>query len=242
MLIRRSRGSGGGVVSVWTAAAFVALCITTRPAVSDDIHVFTSGAPAEVQKELARRFSDATGHRVLFTVGTLGVIRERLAGTESPGVVVLPVPAVEALDKIGKLRAGSRRDLARVGIGVAVRAGAPRPDVSTPEAVRAMLLAARSIVHPDPQGGGFTGAHIARMFVELGIAEAVKPNVRLLFAIGGGVDAVAKGEAEIGLFNISEILPVPGVALAGPLPPTLQSYITFAGALGSTSSEPASAF
>ena len=118
------------------------------------------------------------------------------------------------------------------------------PDISTVDALRKTLLEARSIVHPDPQGGGFTGAHIARMMVRLGIADAVRPKVTLMFAIGGGVAAVAKGDVEIGLFNISEIVPIVGVTLAGPLPAELQNYLTFAGALhvGSASPEPASAF
>lgn len=206
--------------------------------------MFTSGAPAEVQRVLARSFTEATGHRVLFTIGNLSAVLDKLSAGDGPDVVVFPAPAIETLDKSGKLRPGSRLDLARVGIGVAVREGAPLPDISTVDAVRKTLLAARSIVHPDPQGGGFTGAHIARMMVRLGIADAVKPKVRLMFAIGGGVEAVAKGDAEIGLFNISEILPVAGVTLAGPLPAELQNYITFAGALhaGSALPEPAAAF
>jgi molybdate transport system substrate-binding protein len=153
----------------------------------------------------------------------------------------MPSPVIEALDKGGKLRPGSKITLARVGIGVAVRQGAPLPDVSTVDAVRKTLLDARSIVHPDPKGGGFTGAHIARMIERMGIADAVKPKVKLMFAVGGGVAAVAKGDAEIGLFNISEILPDPGAALAGALPSELQNYITFAGALHADSVEPAAA-
>jgi len=213
------------------------------PSVAADIRVFTSGAPAEVQKVLARAFAEATGHRVVFTVGNLAAIQDKLSA-ESPDIVVLPAPAIETLDKSGKLRAASRLNLARVGIGVAVRQGAPLPDVSTVDAVRKTLLEARSIVHPDPQGGGFTGAHIVRMMERLGIADAVRPKVTLLFAIGGGVAAVAKGDAEIGLFNISEILPVGGVTLAGALPSELQNYITFAGALhvDSAAPEPAAAF
>jgi len=230
------------VAAVWPAAAIAALGFTASPARSEDIRVFTSGAPAAVQQTIAPAFTSATGHRVLFTVGNLSAIQDKLSGAESPDVVVLPTPAIGTLDKAGKFRAGSRLDLARVAIGVAVRRGAPLPDVSTVDAVRAMLLKVRSIVHPDPQGGGFTGAHIAQMIMRLGIADEIKPKVKLLFAIGGGVEAVASGDAEVGLFNISEILPVPGVALAGPLPAELQNYIAFAGALGRDASEPASAF
>jgi len=234
----------GDAAAVWSAAALVLLAVALTPALAADIRVFTSGAPAEVQKVLARSFSEATGHRVQFTVGNLSAVQDKIAAGESPDVVVFPVPAIEALTKAGKLLPGSRLTLARVGIGVAIRQGGRLPDVTSTDAFRKTLLAARSIVHSPPEGGGFTGAHIARMFERLGIADAIKPKVTLLFAIGGGVAAVAKGDAEIGLFNISEILPVPGVVLAGPLPPELQNYITFAGALhaGSPSPEPASAF
>jgi molybdate transport system substrate-binding protein len=232
-----------GVAAVYSAAMLGGLAVGAEPSQAADIRVFTSGAPAEVQKVLARPFAEATGHRVLFTVGNLAAIQEKLTA-ERADVVVLPAPAIERLERSGKLRATSRLNLARVGIGVAVRQGAPLPDVSTVDSVRKMLLEARSIVHPDPRGGGFTGAHIARMIERMGIADAVKPKVTLLFAIGGGVAAVAKGDAEIGLFNISEILPVGGVTLAGPLPVELQNYITFAGALhvDSAAPEPATAF
>jgi molybdate transport system substrate-binding protein len=131
----------------------------------------------------------------------------------------------------------SRVDLARVGVGLVVREGAPLPDISTADGVRTALLRARSIVIPDPAGGGRTGAALARMMTQLGIADAVKPKVTMMQAIAGGVELVAKGEVELGMFNISEILPVKGVTLVGALPPALQSYIVFAAAIhaGSTS-------
>jgi len=212
--------------------------LAVKPLAAADLRVFTSGAPADIQRGLVRAFTETTGHRLVLTSGTVGSLQQRLSGSETADVVVLPAPTIEALDKAGKLRAGSRISLARVGIGVAVRQGAPLPDVSTVDAVRRALLSARSIVHPDPQGGGFTGAHIARMIERMGIAEAVKPKVKLMFAVGGGVAAVASGDAEIGLFNISEILPVPGASLAGVLPAELQSFITFAGALHVDSAAP----
>jgi molybdate transport system substrate-binding protein len=221
-----------GLVSI------AALGLAASPAVATDVRVYTSGAPADIQKGLARRFNETSGHRLLITSGTLAVIQERLLASEAADAVVLPVPAVNTLDKAGKLRAGSRVGLARVGIGVAVRQGATVPDVSTVDAFRKTLLAARSIVHPDPKGGGFTGAHIDRLFERLGVADAVRPKVRLMFAISGGMAAVAKGDAEIGLFNVSEILPVSGAALAGAFPAELQNYITFAGAVSVDSAAP----
>jgi len=225
-------------------AAFIAIAVpglAAQPSTAAELRVFTSGAPTEIQQGLARAFTASTGHRLLITSGTVGSLQQQLLGSESADVVVLPAPTVETLDKAHKLRAGSRISLARVGIGVAVRQGSPLPDISTVDALRRTLLAARSIVHPDPRGGGFTGAHIAKMIEQMGIAEAVKPKVKLMFAIGGGVAAVAKGEVEIGLFNISEILPVPGATLAGALPAELQSYITFAGAVHVDSAAPEAA-
>ena len=217
---------------------FAALWFGIGHSTAAEIQVFTSGAPAAVQKVLAAKFTDTTGHQVVLNAATLQDIRGQLSGNQKPDVVVLPGPAMESLDKEGALRSGSKTNLARVGIGVAVKEGTPLPDVATVDALRKTLLNARSIAHPDPSGGGFAGAQIARMFERLGIAEAVKPKVVLMYAFTGGVANIAKGDAELGLFNISEILPVKGVALVGPLPQELQSYITFVGAVHASSAWP----
>jgi molybdate transport system substrate-binding protein len=230
-----------GHAAIWSATALALLGLATRPAASADLSVFTSAAPAEVEKKLAADFSQASGHRILFTIGTVKEIQEKLAASAQPDIVVLPAAALDALDNAGGLRPGSRIDLARVGIGLVVRAGAPLPDISTVDALRRTLLAARSIAHPDPQGGGFAGQQITRMFARLGIADALRPKVTLAYAFAGGVTQIANGDAEIGLFNISEILPVEGVTLVGPLVPELQSYITFSAALHVRSVSPAPA-
>ena len=235
----------GTLARLYCAATALAAAVTAAgAAVAADIRVFTSGAPAEVEKVLAEKFARETGHRVVFTVAPPAVIRQKLAGGETSDVIVLPAPAIDALEKAGALRPGSRVDLARVGVGVAIRDGAPLPDISTVEAVRKLLVDARSIVYPDPAGGGQTGAALTRMLSRLGIADAVTPKLTLMQAIAGGVALVAKGEAEVGMFNISEILPVKGARLVGPLPPELQSYITFAAAIpaGNVAPAPAQAF
>lgn len=221
-------------------ATLVATLITLLPDNSPaaDMHVVTSGAPAAVQKRLAPAFKADTGHGLVITAATLAKIRQRLAGDVQPDVLVLPRPVINQLQREGALDADSIVDLARVGIGVAVRDGAPVPDVSTPDALIKTLLAARSIGHPDPKGGGFAGLEIDRMFERLGIAEKIRPKVVLMFAFSGGVASIAKGTIELGLFNISEILPVAGVRLAGPLPQELQKYLTFAGALHVRSAAP----
>jgi molybdate transport system substrate-binding protein len=216
----------------WSAAA-VAVALLPGPilAQSGAIRVFASGAPAEAAKRIAAKFTETTGQEVSFSVGTVAMVQKMLADGEKADIVVLPVVAMDALSKSGALGAGSRVDLARVGIGLAVRQGARRPDISTVDAVRRTLLDAQSIVYPDPVGGGQTGAYLARMMARLGIADAVKAKTTLLFAIGGGVTRVAEGKSEVGLFNISEILPVAGVTLVGPLPSDLQRYIAFSAAL-----------
>jgi molybdate transport system substrate-binding protein len=205
--------------------------ITATASIAADIQVFTSGAPSAVQKRLAPAFMKATGHNVVITAATLNEIRKQMAGDARPDVVVLPRAALMPLEKEGALRPGSLIDLARVGIGVVVKEGASLPDISTVDALKKTLLNAKSIAHPDPKGGGFTGAHIDRMFERLGIADAVRPKVLLGYAFTGGVANIAKGAAEIGLFNISEIVPIKSVTLVGPLPTEHQNYLVFSGAL-----------
>src|SRR5689334_13214604 len=155
--------------ALYTAAL---LALLRSPAAAADIGVFSSGAPSAVLKVLAVAFARDTGNHVEFTVGTPGDLQNKLAAGATPDLVVAPAPVIEKLEKAGALKAGSRVDLARVGIGVAVRAGAPQPDIATVDAVRTMLLGATSIVHTSPESSGFAGKAVARMIEQMGIAEA----------------------------------------------------------------------
>jgi len=206
---------------------------TATIAAAADIRVYCSGAPAPAVKAVAADFAAQTGHHLTFIVGQPATIAGDLAAGEQADIVILPAPAVAKLKASGALRAGSAVDLARVGIGVAIRAGSQPPDVSSAAAVRQLLLDAHSIVYPDPlePGGGSAGRAIAQMIGKMGIADTVRPKLTLTSAIGGGVALVAAGKAEIGLFNISEIMPVSGAAVAGPLPQDLQTYIVFDAAI-----------
>jgi molybdate transport system substrate-binding protein len=225
-----------------TRCAILAASLAVAPtAAADEIRVLSTGAPAEIVKHLAAKFARESGHRILVTVANPATILQKLSGGETPDIVVAPAAIIDSLAKSGTMLAGSRVDLARVGVGVVVREGAARPEISTAEAVRRMLVGARSIVYPDPAGGGQTGAALTRMIDRMGLAEIVTPKLTLRQAIAGGVALVASGEAEIGMFNISEILPVGGVTLVGPLPPELQSYIVFAAAIYARSVSPAPA-
>ena len=220
------------------AVLLVASVSAASASLAADIRVFSSGAPANVARVLAERFTRDIGDRVEFTVANPAGIQEKLRSGETPDIVLLPGSVVDGLEKSGALRPGSRSNVARVGVGVVVRTGAPLPDVSTADAVRKALLDARSIVCPDPIGGGVTGPALARMMEQLGIADAVRPRITLRQAIAGGVELVAKGEVELGLFNISEVLPVKGVTLVGPLPADIQNYTIYAAGIGASAKEP----
>jgi molybdate transport system substrate-binding protein len=175
----------------------------------------------------------------MFTVAQPARLEHRLADGGRADVLILPAPVIARLTRSGMVRAGSTIALARVGIGVVVRQGAASPDISTAAAIRKLLLDAHSIVYPDPEvGGGYTGRTIARMIDGMDIAAVVKPKLTLRSAIGGGVELVARGQVEVGLFNISEIIPIKGVTLVGPLPAELQSYIVFSAAITANSSTP----
>jgi molybdate transport system substrate-binding protein len=222
--------------------AMSALALVGAAGLADaaEIRVFTTGAPAAAVKSIAADFAAKTGDTLTFTVGQPATIQRRFASGEQADVVILPAIVMTKLGKSGALRAGSAVDIARVGIGVVVRDGARPPDISNAAAVRALLLGAGSIVYPDPreQGGGSAGRAIARMIALMGIADTVKPKLTLATAIGGGVDLVAAGKAEVGLFNVSEIVPIKGVTLVGPLPAELQTYIVFTAAIPATNAAP----
>lgn len=202
-----------------------------------EIRVYASGAPRVALQRFAPEFEQASGHRLALTFDGVAPLRERLAAGEKADVILLPAPMLAAMDKAGALRPQSRVALARVGIGVVVRQGAARPDVSGSEAVRKALLAARSLAYSDPKLAP-SGVHLERVLAQLGIADAVLPKTTLRTPFDGGVELIAKGKIEVGMYLVSEIRMTEGVALAGMLPPELQSYLVFAGAVAADSPVP----
>jgi len=222
-------------------AALTLLGLSVTPLSATELRVYSGGAPQETLKLLAPEFEKTTGHRVAFTFAVVGAIQQRLEAGEKADVVLLPAPLIDALEKAGKIRPDSRSRLARVGIAVVVRAGAPKPDVSAPEAVRAALMQARSITHADPQATP-GGRHIAGLLKQWDITDT--PQRRITPKISGGAELIANGEVDIGLYLLSEVLTVQGVAVAGMLPPALQNYIVYASAVlaDSPAPEPAAEF
>jgi molybdate transport system substrate-binding protein len=221
-------------------AALLALAAVPK-ARAAEIKVLTAGAYKQVVLALLPDFEKRTGAEVVLDNGTVGQLKKRIAGGEAFDVLIVTPAAMDNLTKAGKLAAGSEVKLATVGVGVAVKEGAPKPDISTVEKFKQALLAAKSVAYIDPASGGSSGIYVDKLLVKLGIADQIRPKAKL--KKGGLVaDLVASGEAELGIHQISEIVPVKGVTLVGPLPQDIQNTTTYAVALSaSTQSKEAAA-
>jgi molybdate transport system substrate-binding protein len=211
----------------------VLLMATGAPegAAAAEIKVLTAGAFKQVLLAVLPDFEKQTGHKVTVENDTVGALSKRIEGGEAFDVAVLTPRAVDDLTGKGKFSQGSRANLARVGIGVMVRAGAPKPDVGSVEAFKKALLEAKSVAYIDPASGGSSGIYVAGLLDKLGIADQIKPKAKL--KKGGYVaDLIVSGEAELGIHQISEIVPVKEVMLVGPLPADIQNYTVYAAGLG----------
>jgi len=208
-----------------------------------EIQVMSGGAPKEVFTLLTPKFEQQTGNKVKFNYAVITAIREKLAAGERADVLILPVPVLDALAKEGKVRPDTRTAFGTLGISVAVKDGAPKPDISTKEKFKAALLAAKSVVHATP-GQTPSGNHMAKVINELGIADAMKPKTIHKPALAGGVQLVASGEAELGIYPASEVAGVKGVVIVGPLPQGLDLTIVYGGAAmtGGAAPDAAAAF
>jgi len=206
-----------------------------------DIKVISGGAFKQVLNALAEQYGNASGDKLDLTYRTVGQHLKLIeSGEETFDVAVLTPEAIDGLIKNGKVVAGSRADLARTGVGVVVKAGAPLPDISSVEAFRRTLLAAKSVAYIDPAAGGSSGIYVGKLLERLGIAAAVNAKAKLIH--GGAVaDHIAAGEAEIGVHQISEILAVKGAVLVGPLPADIQNFTVYAAGIGTAAKHGAGA-
>lgn len=173
-------------------------------------------------------FEKSSGHKVTIAYGNAGAIMDRFQKGETADVVINAAPLMDQLQAQGKVVAGNRIIIAKVGVGVFVRKDAVKPDISSADAFKRSMLAARSISYPDPAGGGASGIYMAKLFERLGIAAEMKPKTTLSPAANVLYSSVASGDVEIGFNQISEILAQPSVEFVGPLPTEAQNYTQFA--------------
>jgi molybdate transport system substrate-binding protein len=225
-------------------AALVLICAlhVAPSARAAEIKVVTSGAFTAAYLELVPEYERATNHKLATEFGpsmgtTHNAIPQRLERGEAIDVVIMAAPALANLIQQGKVWADSRVDLVRSTIGMAVRAGAPKPDISTVDALKRTLLAAKSIAYSDSASGEYLSTEL---FPKLGIAGQIKGKTRMIEADPVG-EAVAKGEVEIGFQQISELRPVKGIDIVGPLPPGAQRMTIFAAGIPATSRQPEAA-
>jgi molybdate transport system substrate-binding protein len=198
-----------------------------------ELVVLSAGAVKPVVPGLVEQFQQETGHTVKLTFDTVGALRRR-AAAEPADLLIMSDVAIDDMIKQGLAVAGTRMDLARVGVGVAVKQGGPLPDISSVDAFKRTVLAARSIVYNDPAIGATSGIHFAAVLQRLGIADQVKDKT-ILWKGGYAAEALVTGQAEICVHQISEILPVKGVVLVGPLPKDLQKVTVYSAALAAKS-------
>ena len=225
--------------SVHLVVCLATLLAFHATAAAAEIRVMISGGLSAAYKELVPQFERASGHTVVTAYGpsmgtTVNAIPVRLARGERADVLIMVGDALGAMIAQGKAVATTRVDLVRSPIGMVVRAGAPKPDISTPEALRQTLLAARSVAYSDSASGVYVGTEL---FARLGIADQMKGKARMIPAepVAAGV---ARGDSELGFQQISELLPVPGVDLVGPLPEPVQKITVFSAAVATGAREP----
>lgn len=192
-----------------------------------EIQVLSAGATAPVLQDVAAEFAKASGHTLKISFGTAGAVVKRFTGGEAADVVITATSLMGELVKGGSIDAASAAPLTRVGIGVAVPSGDPKPSIATVEAFKQTLISAKAIVYTDPATGGASGIYVAKMLNEIGMAEQLKPKIMLAKGAAVAKDTQTQGPGTIGLVQISEIVGQQGVDYAGPLPGNLQNYTAF---------------
>jgi molybdate transport system substrate-binding protein len=197
------------------------------------LRVLASNGMKAVVDALEPQLARAAGRELAIEFGTTAGIRQRIEGGESFDVTILAADAIAALAASGKLAAGTTEPLGRAGVGIGVRAGAPKLDVRTTDSLARALRAAKSVTWV---GVGAARPHIERMAATVGITDELRPKTVLASSVEEAVDNVASGKADVLITLVSEILPAHGVDFAGPLPSEVQGYVSFGAGVGAASS------
>ena len=199
-----------------------------------ELKLLTTGAFKQVVLALVPDFEKQTGHKVVVANDTAGGVKARIEKGDDVDVAVATPGILKELAAAGKIQAGSETKLAQVGVGVMVKEGAAKPDIGSVEAFKQALLNAKSVAYIDPKSGGSSGIYVDKLLERLGIADQVRPKAKL--KQGGYVaELIVDGSAELGIHQISEIVPAKGVVLIGPLPKEIQNTTTYAAAITSSS-------
>jgi molybdate transport system substrate-binding protein len=226
---------------VLSTLAAIPLVLSIGHAGATDINVVGAGAIEEPFEALSAEFSREAGHKVHAIFGPVGGMMTKLKGGEKADVIVLSAAAMDELEKAGSLVAGSRVELGHATVGIAVRAGAPQPDFSTPDALKKTLLAARTIAYTNPAAGGTAGIYLNSLLDRLGVAEEVKKKALLQTSGSATAAAVASGAAEIGITFTSELLPNKGVKVVGQMPPAIGLTVAYVAGVATASQQAAPA-
>jgi len=200
-----------------------------------DLKVLGAGPVEHTFKELMPAFTQATGHKAEGTFDTIGVIERKLRAGEKPDVLILTSAAINEMTKAGSLILGSNAEVGRGTSGLAVRAGASVPDISTPDALKRTLIAARSVAYVDPAVGATNGIFFAQLLERLGVADEVNKKASLFRRGYEVAQAVADGHAEIGNTSLTELAPHKGLTVVGPIPEPLGLVVTYVAGVSSAS-------
>lgn len=203
-----------------------------------EIKLLSGSAVVPPMDVLIPQFERSTGHKVMADFdGAIGAMTKRIENDEAADVIIVSRSQIDALETLGKVIPGSAVEVGKLGVGVFVRKGAPKPDIASVEAFKRTLLAARSIGYNDPAAGAPVSIYLIGALERLGIAEQVKPKTVVFKQRSERFAAVARGDVEIGFNQISEILAVPSVELVGPLPAAIQNYTVFTAAIVTSSKQ-----
>ena len=225
------------VMPVFRTGLLLAALISAAPANAAEVNVIAAGAVRGIVGGMIDDYAKQTGHKFNFTVGPTGMLRDAIASGKPTDLVIVSAPLMTDLEKTGKITPGSRIELGRVGLGIVVRAGAPVPDVSTPDAVKALLIKAKSIAYTDPKLGATSSTHLLKIAQDFGIKDDVVRKGLLATGGNDAADKVANGEAEIAIAPISDVH-AKDARIAGPLPEAIQLWTVYAAAIPASSTEP----
>ena len=218
--------------SIRIAIAVCAILVVQTVALgAAEIRVLSALGMKEVLEDLAPKFERASGHKLTISFGTMGGIVKRVQDGETADVIIIPKQGIDDLVKAGKAASADATVVASSGISVAIRKGAPKPDISSPDALKRTLVAAKSITYSNPADGGASAIHFVKVLDRLGIADEIK--AKTIYAKPGNDAAVlvSEGKAELGVNQLQVLITVAGVDIAGPLPGDLQATTVFSASI-----------